>query len=376
MAACQSAQTAINSAGGVRGQKVACTREDAGSDPADAVPAADKMLSSVKNLVAMIGPNAVAPATEPIIKKAGVVMLSESGDPRYDQSTDPFFFRITPADDVAGAAMAVWAIHSGLKHAAFVFDNDLGAQTSVPTLTYAYKKLGGTIATSATLVADQPSYKSEVESLLATHPDGIITETDPQTASTFMSELLQLNNGHFLPVQTDATNMTTQYEHALATTIGNSNMQKYFSGTDIAGPTPAGPAYLAFTAALQGSGTNNPSQFYGQVYVSSPYDSLIASALAMTAAKSSKPAVWKDYMTQVTGTPHAGSVTVNTYDAGVAALKKGQHITYVGANGALEFNKYQNNSGSFAAFGYNQANPEAAALYVIPSGTIAGLMMP
>lgn len=376
MAACGAATEAINSAGGVRGQKVACSKQDSGDDPADAVPAADKMLATTSNLAAMIGPNEVAPATEPIIRKAQVVMLSESGDPHYDNNSDPYFYRITPADDVAGAAMAEWAMHTGLKHAAFVFDNDLGSQTSVPTLNYAYKKLGGKVATSLTLAPDQPSYKTEVESLLASHPDGIITETDPQTASTFFSELSQLNGGKLLPIETDGADLLTQYERALARTIGSANMKKYFSGTDIAGPNPQGVAYAAFKTALQRSGVSNPAQYYSQVYVADPYDALIATALAMTMAKSHTPSVYRGDISKVTGKPRSGATTVNTYAAGVAALKKGKAIVYVGANGPLEFNKYQNNSGSFAAFRYSAASPEASPVYVMSSQTIAGLMKP
>jgi branched-chain amino acid transport system substrate-binding protein len=376
MAACHAAQGEINAAGGIRGRKLGCVSADSGSDAADAVPAAEKMIATTSNLVAILGPNEVAPATEPLFRRQKVVMLSLNGDPRYDHNSDPYFFRLTPADDVGGVAMAEWAIHGGLKHAAFVFDNDIGAQTSVPALTYAYKRLGGTIASSPTLAPDQPSYKSEIEGLLASHPDAIITETDPQTASTFFAEYLQLSGGHLVPIQTDSAGLLNVYENALAKSIGKANTQRYFSGTSIASPAPKGPAYAAFKAALLKAAGPSAAQYASVPFVASPYDSFIAAALAMTAAHSFTPAVYRAYMAKVTGQPRVGTVTVHTYAAGVAALKSGRQIVYVGANGPLVFNRYQNVAGAFAVFRDDPANPTATPVYVIPAATVAGLIKP
>lgn len=376
-AGCIAAQQAINAAGGVLGHKIACVKADSGSDPADAVPAADKMLADTSNLAAIVGPTEVAPSTEPIIKRSQVVMFSLSGDPRYDHSTDPYFYRILPSDDVAGTAMAYWAIHSGLKHAAFLFDNDVGSQTVVPSLTYAYKKLGGNVATSITLPPDQSNYRTEVEQLLASHPDGIVTETDAQTASTFFSELSELSGGHLVPIQSTATGLVPPYEKALAAAIGTANMKRYFSGTDISAPAP-GAAYDAYKAALHGAGSAIPgaAQYESQPYTAAPYDALIAAALAMTATKSTTPSVYRAHIAQVTGAPRAGAVIVHTYPAGLAALKKGEQITYVGANGAMIFNRYQNAAGTFSAFRYDPANPELSAVAEIPASALTTLLKP
>src|SRR5579863_4758482 len=51
MAGCLSAETAVNAAGGVLGNKVACSVVDTRGDPADAVPAAAKMLATTSHLL-------------------------------------------------------------------------------------------------------------------------------------------------------------------------------------------------------------------------------------------------------------------------------------------------------------------------------------
>jgi branched-chain amino acid transport system substrate-binding protein len=377
-ASCIAAQQVINAAGGVRGRKLACTNVDSGSDPADAVTAANKLLADTSNLVAVLGPIEVAPSTVPIISRAKVVMLSVSGDPRYDHSTDPYFYRIVPSDDVAGAALAYWAIRSGLKHAAFVFANDVGSQTAVTALTYAYKRLGGNVAKSITLTPDQPGYQALVASLLASHPDGILTESDPQTASTFFSEFSALGGQHYVPIQVGSGDLLPDYQNALTKVLGSATMRRYFSGTSISAPSAGGPAYDAYKAALLGKGSAipNAAQYLSQPYVASPYDATIVAALAMTAAKSTDPAVYRSYITQVSGLPRPGSVIVHTYPDGVAALKRGKHVVYVGANGPLVFNKYQNATGGYSAFRYNPVNTFAKPVAVIPPSAIAQLVRP
>ena len=374
-AGCLAAQASIDAAGGIRGEQMKCVRVDSGSDPADAVPAANQMLATTSNLVAIVGPTEVAPATEPIFARAKVVMFSLSGDPRYDHSTDPYFFRILPSDDVAGVAMAYWAFSRGLKHAAVAFDSSLGSQTVLPSLEHAYAKLGGKLSKVLILAPDQVSYQTEVEQLLASHPDGILTQTDSQPAATFFSEVSVLSS-HLFPIQVTAPGLVPPYETALAKAIGKSNMQKYFSGTDISAPAPGGVASNAYKHALlsPGLGIQNPAQYETQPFTAAPYDAVVAMALAMTAAKSTVPSVYRAYITRVTGPAAKGVVEVQTYAQGVAALKQGKRIRYVGANGPLVFDRYQNAAGTFSAFGYNPNSPEAKTIGSIPATAVERLL--
>ena len=88
------------------------------------------------------------------------------------------------------------------------------------------------------------------------------------------------------------------------------------------------------------------------------YDGLIVMALAATAAKSTSPSVWNAFIPAVT-TASPGAVVVNSYAEGIAALKAGKKIDYVGATGLIACNQYHNSTGGFEVAGWqpNGNNP-------------------
>jgi branched-chain amino acid transport system substrate-binding protein len=72
-------------------------------------------------------------------------------------------------------------------------------------------------------------------------------------------------------------------------------------------------------------------------FVAATYDGVIALALAMDKAGSIDPKTFVADIPKVT-TPGAGVTEVTTYADGVAALKAGKQVDYVGASGAMVFN--------------------------------------
>ncbi len=144
-AGCQAAATAINAAGGVLTHKVACTSVDTQGNPADAVTAAANMLATTPHLFGVLGPSSdEADATAPLINAAKVPMFADTGEGSFDHTKLQYFWRMTAADDAQGDAMALYAKRKGYLRGAAVFGNDIGSQTSVPTLLKAYSALGGT----------------------------------------------------------------------------------------------------------------------------------------------------------------------------------------------------------------------------------------
>ena len=99
------------------GHKINCQAVDTRGDPADAVPAASKMLATTTNLVGLLGPSAdEAQATVPVINAAKIPMFADTGEAAFDRSKYTYFYRLTPADDVKGYALAQWA-HDKRLHA-------------------------------------------------------------------------------------------------------------------------------------------------------------------------------------------------------------------------------------------------------------------
>jgi ABC-type branched-subunit amino acid transport system substrate-binding protein len=340
---CFTAILVINAAGGILGHQVQCVTTDSRGDAADAVPAAQQMLATVPNLIGIVGPSTnEAPSTVSIFDRAHIPMIAQTGDPAFDHNTYKYFYRPTPADDINGIAMAVWAYkQKGFTRAAAVFGNDVAGQGVVPNLVKAFQKLGGTVVANQSLALDQNSYRTEVAQLKAAQPQVIFTELDPQTAGTYYGELKQLNG--LVPVIGDGGTLGyPAWLQAVSGAIGAASMAQFYSGVQILNPT-SGPGWDTFSKAVVQINITNPSQFLNDPYTTTNYDGVIEIALAITAAKSTDPTKFNPYFLKVaTGGPSA--VVVHTYADGVAALNSGKTIQFVGAAGATIYDQYHNAS--------------------------------
>jgi ABC-type branched-subunit amino acid transport system substrate-binding protein len=340
---CATAALLIDRAGGVLGHKVVCKTVDSHGDAADGVPAVEQLIATTTNLVGVLGPTSgEATATAPLLNRANITMFAQSGEAAFDQTHFAYFWRLTPADDVAGDAMAVWAHHQGYTRAAAVFGNDVSAQGTVPTLFKAFtKKLGGTIAVNVSIVPAQSSYRSEVQRVLAAHPQVIFDETDPQSAATFFSELKQLN-GRLIPAIGADPTLTPDWFAPVSKAIGKADVVKYISAEQGAAAV-SGPTWQIWHTALlkTGSQVQNPGQWSTEPYSEHNYDAMNIMALAMIKANSIKPV---DYNTDILAVtqPQTGKTVVNSYASGKAALAAGKQIQYVGVGGPALFDRFHN----------------------------------
>lgn len=351
MAGCLPAVNLINAAGGVLGSKMTCEAVDTRGDPADAVPAASKMLATTSNLVGILGPSAdEAQATVPVIDAAKVPMFADTGEAAFDRSTYAYFYRLTPADDVKGLALAQWAHERGYKRAATVFGSDIGAQSDVPSLVTTFQKLGGTIVSNQKIALDQSSYRTEVTKMLAAKPQVIFTEADPQTDATFLSELKQLHG--LIPVIGTETTLQGGWLKAVGGAIGAANLAKYVVGMQPYAPT-AGAGWSTFNRALLAAAKQvpKPSQWSPDPYTMTYYDAVNLMALSMLAAGSTKPSVYAPKIVTLTKGGR-GAVVVHTFAQGKKALARHERIVYVGAGGPIAFDRWHNSSGAYEAARY------------------------
>jgi ABC-type branched-subunit amino acid transport system substrate-binding protein len=369
-AGCQAAVTAINAEGGVLGHKVACMSVDTHGVPNDAVTAAARMLATTPHLLGVLGPSSdEADATAPLINAAKVPMFADTGESSFDHNKLQYFWRLVPADDVRGYAMALYAKSKGYLRAAAVFGNDVGSQIGVPTLLRGYSELGGQMVVDQKIVLGQTSYQQEVQQLIAAKPQVIFTETSPQANATYMAELQQL--GHLIPViGTDAT-IQPSWFNAMAAAIGKPAVTKYFVAESPYAP-PAGPGWQAFNKDLLASpSVPKPAQWSTDSYTMTYYDSVLLMALAATAAHSTNPAVWNASIMAITTAQ--GAVQVHTYAEGLAALKAGKKIDYVGATGIIAFNQWHNSGGGFEIAAY-QSNGDLSLVSSITAAQLVPLI--
>ena len=102
------------------------------------------------------------------------------------------------------------------------------------------------------------------------------------------------------------------------------------------------------------------------------YDWVIVMALAATAAKSTSPSVWNKYIPAVT-TASPDAMAVHSYADGIAALKAGKKIDYVGATGVIVLNQWHNSTGGFEVAAY-QPNGDLNLVDSISAAQLAPLI--
>jgi ABC-type branched-subunit amino acid transport system substrate-binding protein len=368
-AGCEPAAYLVNRAGGVLGRHLKCTAVDTRGDPADAVPAAQQLVATASNLLGVLGPSSdEALATLPIFQRSSIPAFPDSGQAQLDHSTNQYMWRVTPADDVKGYAMAVWAHLRHFKRAAAIFGNDIGSQGMVPTLQRGFTKLGGHIVINEKLALDQSSYRTEIERMLAAKPQVILSELDPQSSATFLAELQQLHGLNIPYIGTEVT-LQAQWYQAVSRAIGKASVARIVTGVQYYTPT-GGQAWKYYNAALKPSGQKQAT-WNTDPYSMSYYDSVNVMALAATAAKSIDPKKYNSFIPRVV-TAARGAVTVYSFAQGKSALQHGKRIRYIGAAGPLTFNQYHNSVGQFEAarFGKNGSVVLAKAL---PQSVISSL---
>src|SRR5947209_6166899 len=85
MAGCFPAVALINADGGVLGHQLKCLAVDTRGDPADAVPAANKLAATTSNLIGVLGPSSdEADATAPIFEQSKIPMFADTGEASFN----------------------------------------------------------------------------------------------------------------------------------------------------------------------------------------------------------------------------------------------------------------------------------------------------
>jgi ABC-type branched-subunit amino acid transport system substrate-binding protein len=334
----------------VLGHKIACMAVDTQGNPSYAVTAAAKALSTTPHVLGVLGPSSdEADVTAPLINAAKVPMFADTGEASFDHNKLPYFWRLVPGDDVRGYAMALYAKSKGYLRAAAVFGNDEGSQIGVPTLLRGYSEVGGQMVVDQKITLGLTSYQSQVQALIAARPQVIFTETSPQANAIYLAELQQL--GHLIPVIGTDVTIQPSWFNAMAGSIGKPALTKYFFAEQPYAPA-SGAGWQVYNKDLRASSSvSKPAQWSTDSYSMTYYDSVLLMALAATATKSTNPAVWNATIPALT-TASPGAETVHSYAEGVAALKAGKKIDYVGATGIIAFNQWHNSGGGFEIGAY------------------------
>jgi ABC-type branched-subunit amino acid transport system substrate-binding protein len=359
-AACLPAVRAINAAGGAYGHPLSCQKFDTRGDPADAVPAVQQMVASTPNLMVVVGCTSdEASAVVPIMDRAHVPHFCMTGQSEFNKTTAKYFHRLVPPDEFDAFAMVGSAIFKkNYKKVALVFGNDIGSQAFVDPATKAITALGGQVTINQAIALGQPSYRTEVTKMLATHPDVIFTEALGGTDATYLKEVKDLNGGKLIPVMGTSATVDPAWFGAVKDAIGLQNLLDNYTAVDL-GVSFSGPGYDEFKTNLDASATEfaDAPKYSQRGSTLHLYDGIVMTALAMDVTKSKDPTVYNPKIIDI-GNGTSGATEVHTYKEAQDAVNAGKAVRWVGAGGQTNFNQWNNSQQGYILVKYDASGGE------------------
>jgi branched-chain amino acid transport system substrate-binding protein len=357
LASCFGATRAINNAGGVLGHTVNCKSVDTRGDPADAVPATRQMFASTSNLALVIGVTSdEAASVVPIINSNKTVVFGMTGQSEFDSTHFDYFYRLVAPDLDESYAMVAIAQQKHYSRIALAFGNDIGSQTFVAPAISAVRKAGMTLVDNETLDLHATTFRTEAAKIVAAHPDVILTEALGATAASVLSEIKQLNGGTMIPIIGTSASIDPAWYTSVAGAIGASTLASSFVADNLVVES-TGPAYQAFSQNLlaEKGKVGNTGNF--NTYLTAPgavhlYDGINLAALAMIEAKSTDATVFRPFIEKI-GNGVPGATVVTSFADGVAALKAGKTIRYIGPGGPTNFDSFHDSTGLFEVDTYD-----------------------
>jgi branched-chain amino acid transport system substrate-binding protein len=371
-AGCYVAIGLIDQIGGVLGHQLECSNIDTQGTPAGGELALRKLLASTPNLVAIIGPSSdESVLTIPLIDQAHIPMFLDAGQALWDQTGYQYLWRLTPSDDAIGYAMAIWAYSHGYRRGATLFGDGSSNQANVPTLLKGFNKLGASIVINQPLVQGRASYAAEVAAMIQASPDVIFTETDPQSAATFIAELVKQHSAPIPIIGTQAT-LQPDWLFSVSSAIGAKTLASSFTGVQPYA-APQGRPWEIFNEALLAAGANvpNPGQWSSDPYAIAAYDATTIAALAMVEAGTTDPVFFNRFIKSVTD-GGANNVVVHSYDEGLKVLAAGHAIQYIGPSGPIAFDQWHNVAGGFSVASYDPSG-ETKLIGAVNAAAVAKL---
>ena len=242
------------------------------------------------------------------------------------------------------------------KKIALAFGNDIGSQTFVAPAVVAIAKAGMKLVANETLDLKASTFRTEAAKIVAAHPDVIMTEALGATAASFLSEVKQLNGGRMIPIIGTSATIDPSWYKSVAAAIGAATLTSNYVADNTVTQT-SGPAYDAFSKAMMAQKGKVGASGNFDTYLTAPgavhlYDGINLAALAMIVAKSTTPSIYRPFIESI-GNGVAGAVVIGSFADGVAALKKGSTIRYVGPGGPTNFDSYHDSTGLFEVDAYD-----------------------
>lgn len=312
-------KNAINLAIDQSGAKVkAIFEDDHGCVPADAVSAAQKLISidKVKSIVGAFCSGATL-AILPVSESNKVILISGSATSKNLTGAGHYFFRTIASDADGSKTIAKYAYTKGYKKGAVIFDSSQDAAVSQKDdVEKAFKGLGGQIVVEESYIkGTDKDFRSQLTQIWSVKPDVIFVGATPQALALILQQARTLGITSAF-VATDTSEGTQE----LVDLVGKLADGLVFPFA----PTPSGKEYTDFIASYKSK--------YGQeppAYAAEGYDATTLLLKAIIASKDGTSDSIKSQLQRI-GQGFAGASGLISFEANGDVQKPGAVMMFKG----------------------------------------------
>ncbi len=328
----------VNAAGGAGGRRLEVVAEDTQTSPDAAVLAAKKLIE-VNGARAIMGTwsSGVTLAVMPITIAAGVPLMCTSGAPAIStEDKEDLVWRFQATTDRFGQAFARAAVRHGFKRAATMAFNNASGLGNTRAFQKAFRALGGEIVAEVVYEPKQPSYRSELQQVLAANPEVIVMGSYLPDTTIILREWWQTGQ----PVRWIIPGWAANEK--LVEALGPEVCEGIIRVESI--PNEDAPSYRHFADLYRKETGEDPAS---NIYASMTYDMVVSWALAMEAAGADADARAINARMREVANPDGREVF--TFAEGKEALAAGA-IDYQGASSRLDFDEYGDVTPNFGEY--------------------------
>lgn len=329
----------VNAAGGAGGLRLELFTEDTQTKPEAAVLAAKKLIE-VNKVQAVLGTwsSGVSLAVIPLTDAAGIIEMNVSGAPAISTiDTKDLVWRFQATNDRFGAAFSEICAKRGFKRPATMAFNNASGLGNTEGFTRAWKKRSGEVVANVVYEPNRPSYRSELQKVLAAKPDVIVMGSYLPDTTIILREWYQSGDDVKFVIPGWAANPQ------LVQALGAEVCEGIISVDTVSNENS--PAYKAFDAAYN-KATGKPAS--SNIYAAMAYDMVISMALAMEAA--GPGATVSQINSKIRDVSNPPGDTVYSFAEGKAKLAKKEKVNFDGASSKLDFDQYGDATPDFGVY--------------------------
>ena len=331
----------VNAAGGAAGRRLEVFAEDDQTSPTAAVLAAKKLLE-VNKVQAILGTwaSGVSLAVLPMTNTADAILMHTSGavalaDPKINAKK--MAYRYQGSSKHLSRAFATAAKKEGLTRPAVMAQNNPALAPHAEGFRKAWIADGGKLTDFVLYEPNRPSYRSELQQVLRSRPDGIILSAYVPDATAIVREWAQLGTPMKWIIPGFGANV--DFIKGVTPEVAEGIVVVESVVNEKSG------AYARFAQQFALSMKQAPES---NVYAAMCYDMVQVLALAIEAAGPGADTV--AIAAKIHAVTTGAGTPVDSFAAGKKLLAQKKAVNYVGASSTIDFDDENDVDPTFAAF--------------------------